>query len=248
MPRKIARGGHSPSTAPVAPLATVPYRPYSRLMTRAEQQDLPFRNSWGGRRCGAGRPKGSRRSTRISHARRPRVSRHVPHHVTVRACRGTWNLRSQRCFAPVARALRLARDRGDFRVVHFSVQHDHLHLVVEADHRHAMSNGLRALLSRAARGINGVMRARGRRFADRYHEHVLSNPSEVRNALRYVLANRASHRARRGLPVDHAGVDPFSSRVVPLVAPPRSWLLRIGWVGAVPPRGAGADASGPAQA
>ncbi|MBI2388295.1 MAG: hypothetical protein HYV09_01650 [Deltaproteobacteria bacterium] len=116
------------------------------------------------------------------------------------------------------------------------MQHDHLHLIVEADHRRGSSNGLRAPLSRVARGINGVMRARGRRFADRYHEHVLGTPTEVRNALRYVFGNRASHRARRGLAVDHAGADPFSSLVVPLVAAPGSWLLRVGWQGVAPPR------------
>ncbi|MBI2395112.1 MAG: transposase [Deltaproteobacteria bacterium] len=206
-------------------------------MARAEQQELRFPNTWGGRRLGAGRPKGAGRCSALHpHTARPAVSRHRPIHVTVRSCRGTWNLRSQRCLTPVARALRLVRDRADFRVVHFSVQHDHLHLIVEADHRRALSNGLRALLSRAARGLNRVMQARGRRFADRHHEHALATPTEVRNALRYVLGNRASHRARRGLPVDHAGVDPFSSLAVPVVAAPGSWLLRLGSTGVAPPR------------
>lgn len=208
-------------------------------MARAEQTELRFPNTWGGRRIGAGRPKtASRLGSLVPHTRRARVSRHQPHHVTVRASRGTWNLRSQRCFTPVARALRLARSRGDFRVAHFSVQPDHLHLIVEADHRRAMSNGLRALLSKAARGLNGVMGVHGRRFADRYHEHVLATPTEVRNALRYVLGNRASHRARRGLAVDHAGGDPFSSLIVPLVTAPGSWLLHVGWMSFGPPRDA----------
>lgn len=168
----------------------------------------------------------------MPHVARPRVSRHVPHHVTVRVSRGTWNLRSQRCFEPVQRALALARERPGFRVVHFSVQHDHLHLIVEADHRRAMSNGLRALLARAALGLNRVMRGRGRRFADRYHEHLLATPAEVRNALFYVVGNRASHRARLGLTVDHGRVDPFSSSAVPLVDKAESWLLRVGWTNA----------------
>jgi putative transposase len=198
-------------------------------MARAEQQELRFPNAWGGRRAGAGRPPGSRRSKRMSHAARPPVSPHRPHHVTVRVTRGTWNLRSQRCFRPVQRALELARERPGFRVVHFSVQHNHVHLIVEADDRRAMSNGLRALLARVARGLNGVMDVSGPRFDDRYHQHVLATPTEVRNALHYVIGNRATHLARWGRSIARDVVDPFSSIAEPRVKKPRSWLLREGW-------------------
>ncbi len=199
-------------------------------MPRAEQQELAFPNTWGGRRAGAGRPKGSRRSDRISHVRRPSVSRHRPHHITVRTTHGTWNLRSQRCYRPIADALAEVRGREGFRVVHFSVQHNHVHLIVEADDRRRMSNGLRALFIRVARGLNRVMGARGPRLADRYHEHVLRSPSETRNALLYVLGNRAVHLARWGKR-PRVDVDGFSSLACKeLVHGPGSWLLREGWI------------------
>lgn len=144
--------------------------------------------------------------------------------------RKTWNLRSQRCFAPIRRALAIARRKHGFRVVSFSVQRDHLHLVTEADDRVRLSNALRALVSRIARGLNGVMGTRGPRVADRYHEQILKTPSEVFKVLRYVLRNRAIHRARLGKAPDHGPRDPFSSRALPrLIAPPESWLLREGW-------------------
>jgi REP element-mobilizing transposase RayT len=200
-----------------------------------EQIAIRFPQTWGGMRPGAGRPKGTRRSERMPHTPRSRVSRHVPHHVTVRVARGTWNLRSQRCFAPVRAALAAVRRRPDFRVVHFSVQHNHLHLVTEAESRRAMSNGLRALLIRVARGLNRVMRTRGKRFADRYHEHVLATPTEVRNALRYVVGNRFVHLARWGTPAGDGATDEFSSLVAAdLVTPPMAWLLREGWTRAGP--------------
>lgn len=205
-------------------------------MAVAEQQELRFPNAWGGRRVGAGRPPGSRRSSRIPHVARPGVSRHKPHHITVRVTRGTWNLRSQRCFRPIREALERATKRPGFRVVHFSVQHNHMHLIIEADHRRAMSNGLRRLLSRVARELNRVMRANGRRFDDRYHEHTLATPTEARNALYYVLGNRAEHLARWGRVVDRDVRDPFSSLVVRVVVAPQSWLLREGWKRAGPGR------------
>jgi hypothetical protein len=124
-------------------------------------------------------------------------------------------------------------------VVHLSVQHNHMHLIVEADDRRKMSNGLRALFSRVARDLNAVMTASGARFDDRYHQHVLATPTEVRNALYYVIGNRAAHLARWGKRSDRNEVDPFSSVAEPIVRQPRSWLLREGWTRAGPP----ADAS-----
>jgi putative transposase len=198
---------------------------------RGEQQQLRFPNTWGGARAGAGRPKGSRTSERIPHTKRPRISRHRPHHVTVRVTRGTWNLRGQRCFPPIARALGALRAREDFRIVHFSVQHNHIHMIVEAENRRALSNSMRRLLSRIARDLNEVMRTRGARFDDRYHEHILKTPSETRNALMYVIGNRAVHLARWGKrPLKD--LDPCSSLVAEdLIHPPKTWLLLAGWKG-----------------
>ncbi|MGZ5967952.1 MAG: transposase [Polyangiales bacterium] len=133
-----------------------------------------------------------------------------PHHVTVRMRRGTWNLRSQRCYRPLLEAFRRVRKtRRGFRVTHFSVQGNHVHLIVEAGDRAAMSNGMRALLISVARRLNRVMRASGSRFQDRYHESILATASAVRRCLRYVLENHARHMAKIGKRAP--AVDPFSS-------------------------------------
>jgi REP element-mobilizing transposase RayT len=172
----------------------------------------------------------------VPHVARPAVSRHRPHHITVRVARGTWNLRSQRCFRPIRAALGAVNERGGVRVVHFSVQHNHVHLIVEAKDRRTMSNAMRALLIRVARGINRVMGVRGRRFDGRYHEHVLRTPTETRNALRYVIRNRAHHLDQWGKPA-RPFVDEYSSEspaLEPLLRAPGSWLLREGWMKAGP--------------
>jgi putative transposase len=197
----------------------------------SRQTELRFPKTWGGARDGAGRPKG-RTSKRIPHVARPPVSRHRPHHITVRTTRGTSNLRSERCYKLVRGALSaVKKDRAGFRVVHFSVQHNHMHLIVEANDRRSLTNAMRALLIRVARGLNGLLNARGSRFDDRYHEHVLETPTETRNALLYVIGNRGVHLARLGKSAAD-GFDPFSSLVCDeLIQGPRSWLLRVGWKG-----------------
>ncbi|MBI2392156.1 MAG: transposase [Deltaproteobacteria bacterium] len=182
-----------------------------------------------------GRPPSGRAG--VSHARRPAVSARRPHHVTVRVGHGVWNLRSQRCFSHIAGAMRAVRRREGFRVVHFSVQGNHVHLVTEADDRRALTNGLRALLIRVALRLNRLMARRGPLFADRYHERVLASPTQVRNVLRYVFGNHARHLAQVGKVGFAPGADPFCSahpshavaRAGPLTSDPESWLLRVGW-------------------
>ncbi|MGZ3418148.1 MAG: transposase [Polyangiales bacterium] len=185
-----------------------------------------------------GRPP--KKDAKMSHRARPPVSPDRPHHVTVRMRRGTWNLRSQRCFRRIRKALDGVRTRGTFRVVHYSVQGNHVHLIVEGENRRALSNGMRALLIRMAKQLNIEMKAHGARIEDRYHETVLTSPRQVRNTLKYVLGNHAHH-------VRDALVDPYSSGpwftgwnesvtmprwlpcASPPTSPPESWLLDKGW-------------------
>jgi putative transposase len=134
-----------------------------------------------------------------------------------------------------------------FRVVEFSIQHDHLHLIVEAMSRKAMARGMKGLTCRIAKAVNRALERAGAVFADRYHVRALATPTEVRHALRYVLQNAGKHDAHHPAPdvetctVD--GIDPCSSArwftgwrtpppapdTAPPVSPPRTWLLREGW-------------------
>ncbi|HSM93653.1 MAG TPA: transposase [Anaeromyxobacteraceae bacterium] len=162
-----------------------------------------------------------------------------PIHVTLRFADSVWNLRSERSFAVIHGALTAARTRQDARITHFSVQGNHIHLVVEAASTAALSNAVRSLSIRLAKRINRMMGRRGPVFEDRFHAHVLRTPTEVRNALRYVLANFANHAAQRDERIREGWVDPYSSAVVkaprtaqpslfdaPTVKPARTWLLR----------------------
>jgi hypothetical protein len=161
-------------------------------------------------------------------------------HVSIRVAGHVWNLRSQRSFAVFDDALRAAGRRRDFRVVHFSVLGNHLHLIVEASGTRAFALGVRGFSIRLARGLNEMMGLSGPVLADRYDAHVLRTPAEVRNAVRYVLGNFESHAERRGEPRSTKGwVDPFSSAAKKrprreqltlfeeaVTAPAETWLLR----------------------
>ena len=158
-----------------------------------EQLELTIR-TWGGRRHGAGRPpKPGRRS--VPHRRRtPHVAR-CPAHVTLRAVSNLPSLRDERTFVTIQRALGLASKTG-FRVFEFSIQTDHLHLLVEADDPTRFERGMRGLTIRIAKAVNRVLKRVGPVWGDRFHARPIRTPREMRNALVYVLNNCAPMSSR----------------------------------------------------
>jgi REP element-mobilizing transposase RayT len=163
----------------------------------------------------------------IAHVRRPSVSERLPLHVTLKMERVVWNLRSRRSFRIVEKALFSISQFAN--VCHFSVQGDHIHLLVEATDKRRLSSAMRSLGVRIARGMNRLMGRRGRVVAHRYHARALRTPSEVRRARRYVLGNHEKHARKAGRAAFRVLVDPYSSAAQSELPVPRTWLLRVGW-------------------
>ena len=152
------------------------------------------------------------------------------------------SLRSVRLVREFERSLGRACERGDFRVVHYSLLGNHAHLIVEAADRDALGRGMIAVGARLARAANRVFERRGRVLEERYHLRLLKTPLEVRRAVRYVLLNARRHARRGGRRA--LSIDPASSgrwfdgwkrgsvrrdRGPASVSPPHTWLLRTGW-------------------
>jgi REP element-mobilizing transposase RayT len=202
---------------------------------RPRQMELPVPARWGGRRVGAGR-KRKLRHPGPRHGRRGAHEARHPVHVTMRAGAGIPSLRSERVFGGLRRALAASTKIG-FRVVHFSVQQDHIHLIVEADSARLLRHGAWGLAVRSARAVNRSARRRGQVWMHRYHHRPLRSPREVRSGLVYVLLNFRKHLRAA------AGIDPRSSGpwftgwrsrqaasdVPSPVAAPRTWLAAAGW-------------------
>jgi REP element-mobilizing transposase RayT len=155
--------------------------------------------------------------------------------VTLRALPSLRSLRSRTLASALQDALS-ASSRNGFRVLQFSIQKDHLHLITEADTVARFALGMQGLSIRLARAINRVLGRHGRVWSDRYHSRLLRTPREVRNALVYVLNNVRKHVPGVG------GIDSCSSArwfggwngMTPLastapVAAARTWLAAVGW-------------------
>ena len=180
----------------------------------------------------------------------------------MRARRGVPPLRNQLVRNLLRAVLKAQATRpyaAEFQVVHFSIQHDHLHLIVEAgqpkgpgagaradrakQEREALRRGISGLAVSFARGLNRRLGRKGKVWSDRHHRRDLESPTEVRNTILYVLQNWLRHGMRTfGMGV----VDPYSTALrfrgwaddhvtiietEPWSDPsPRTWLLRDGWI------------------
>ena len=182
-----------------------------------KQLELP---TWGGRRKGAGR-KPAGRLRRVSHKKRPQHAPRFPLHAVLRIREDVPRLRAREVFAAVRAALETGAERDGFRLVHYSVQGNHLHLIVEAEDARALSRGMQGIAVRIARAINRASARRGKVFADHFFARELRTPAEVRRAVRYVLDNVLLHGKRA------PQTDRCASQVP--VAAPTTWLLRVGW-------------------
>jgi REP element-mobilizing transposase RayT len=171
----------------------------------------------------------------MPHRRRPVHDVHLPVHVTMRAAPGLPSLRGSTPFTELRNAL-AASSGAAFRVLHFSVQRNHLHLVVEADDPTGLARGIHGLAIRTARAINRVLGRHGRVWGDRFHAHALRTP-EVRNALVYVLQNLKKHvRGTHGIDPRSSGAwfEGWKEKVaMPAPSPVAracTWLARVGWL------------------
>jgi REP element-mobilizing transposase RayT len=137
-------------------------------MRRRIRQTTFKQFNWGGKRRGAGRnPKGERAG--VSHAKRPELKREHPLLVTLSIDKSLPNLRVVPVLELFHEIVEAVNARGDFHVVEFSLQRDHAHLVVEVESKLALSRVMNSLVARFARGLNRMLRRRGKVFPNRYH-------------------------------------------------------------------------------
>lgn len=152
-------------------------------LSMGKQQALNlFRGKRGGRRPGSGRKR--IRSRGVAHRKREACSHRTPLHVNFKY---RLRIRNKEFIRLLKKAVLNSRRKG-LRIVHYSVQSNHCHFIVEAEDNEKLSSGMRSLTVTLAMGIN-----QGKVQLERYHLHVLRSVRETKHAVHYVLFNEQKH-------------------------------------------------------
>lgn len=205
----------------------------------AKQIEMKGLSGWGGNRANAGRKNLSKT---VNHMKRERFELKTPLQITLKLKPGLPNLRTKKMLEAFQKALVLAKAR-ELRVIHYSLESNHAHLVVECMDNVSLGRAMKSFGSSFGKSVRRIAGGTGSVFVGRYHLRVLRDPTQTRNSLAYVLLNRFKH--------EHAHVDdnPFSSgryfdgwkkligrgaaaknlELPEYLSTPRSWLAREGW-------------------
>jgi REP element-mobilizing transposase RayT len=196
-----------------------------------------------------GRPRITHRRASERHGKREPLPSGTPVHVTMRIDEDVGYMRKRDQYRAVRRATLQAFAKGLIRIVHLSIQGNHLHAIVEAKSSGELALGMKGFQVSAARHVNRACGRKGRVFADRYHARVITKPLQARRELAYVLNNWRKHGDDRASFARTWIIDPFSTawrftgwrenpggawavragyRPIP-VHEARTWLLREGW-------------------
>ena len=196
------------------------------------------RSTWGGRRPGAGRKRSFKKNQDVPHEKRPAFEDLSVFHVTLRMIPRLPTLRAHEPANAIANIFAHAVHEDRLAPVHWSIQTNHLHMVLEVDSTTVLARGMHSLTVRIAKALNKAWKRKGTVFARRYYARPVVGPRETRNVIRYVLLNRKRHGSRLD------AVDPYSSgrwfdgwSTPPPPAPPgpkpaaeaRSCLLKEFW-------------------
>jgi REP element-mobilizing transposase RayT len=233
-----------------------------RRRERSEPEQLPLFQPPDGKRESKRRRKAGRKRKggRVGspHKQRPELKSRHPVHVVLRVISAVGNLRRRCTYKAVREATLTTARRENFRIVHLSIQRNHLHLLVEADDKAALAVGMQGFQISAAKHLNREIsktrpgpRRRGAVFPDRYHAEIITTPTQARHTLSYVINNWRKHQEDRAEPMNEWHIDWFSSAIHfpgfaeygdepffwrgpptydPLIVyQPRTWLLREGW-------------------
>jgi putative transposase len=172
----------------------------------------------------------------MPHVTRPKIDPRYPVQVTIRATPGLPSFRSPRVFGALRRAIARA-SVNHFRVIHFSIQQDHGHFIVEGDEARRARGGMHGLAIRLALAINRVLGRKGKVVGDRYHACPLPTPRQMWASMVYVLLNFRKHlRALACIDPRSSGPHfsgwqraPAATNVECATATPATWMARIGW-------------------
>jgi hypothetical protein len=165
----------------------------------------------------AGRPAKHDRNTR--HIRRDRIHKLTSLHITIKVRQNKADIKSKRILKALHHAIMRGRLKG-MKVIHYTLEYNHVHLLVEAHCHKIMHKGMQAFGISIAKAINKIKITKGTVYKHRYHLRKINSPRELKNVLHYIFHNGIHHKRAFSI-LDPYNSLPVEEKLEPLY--PDSW-------------------------
>lgn len=133
-------------------------------------------------------------------------------HITIKVKENKADIKNKNILKSLHHAIKRARLQG-IRVLHFTLEYNHVHLVLEASNHKELHKGMQAFGISFAKKINKQKHLNGTVYKNRYHQRLLKTRSEFKNAIQYVFSNGLKHK--RAL----SKLDPYNSLIFEKLIP-----------------------------
>ncbi len=153
-------------------------------------------------RKGAGRP--ALHDPGIRHTNRPHIKKPASLHLTIKVKKKKAEIKNKSVLKILKRAILNARKQG-LRVIHFSLEYDHVHLLIEADNNLILGKGMQAFGVTLSKAINRLKKLKGGVYKHRYHFRQISSTRELKIVMNYIFTNGLKHGTAKSI------LNPFNS-------------------------------------
>ncbi|MGZ3787001.1 MAG: transposase [Bacteriovorax sp.] len=140
----------------------------------------------------------------IRHTSRPFLKKPSSLHLTVKIKKNKAEMKNKSVFSLLKRAILNARRQG-LKVIHYSLEYDHVHLLIEAENNHILGKGMQAFGGTFSKAINRMRKLKGGVYKHRYHFRKISSARELKNVMNYIFTNGLKHKTAKNI------VNPYNS-------------------------------------
>jgi REP element-mobilizing transposase RayT len=153
----------------------------------------------------AGRP--AKNDPGIRHRSRMKINKPTSFHLTIKVRENKADIQSKKLLKALHHAIGRARLKN-LKVVHYTLEYNHVHLLVETNDHRILHAGMQALGISFSKAINKLKSYKGSVYKHRYHQRRIGSARELKNVLLYIFNNGRKHKrtTRR--------IDPFNSLLV----------------------------------
>lgn len=140
----------------------------------------------------------------IRHTSRPILKRPASLHLTVKVRKNKAEIKNKSVLKLLKHAIQNARRQG-LRVIHYSLEYDHVHLLIEAENNFILGRGMQSFGVTMAKGINRLKRLKGSVYKHRYHFRMIFSTRQLKYVMNYIFTNGMKHKRSKTIQ------DPYNS-------------------------------------